>query len=219
MLRTCGDLEVNGRLWFRGALDEHATSTVAEAIRDEALPGRRLRISDTLARALEPINRVTNSLLPGARAVRIVVFDKSEGMNWSLPWHQDRVIAVQERAEVEGYRNWTRKDGVWHVEPPIEILQRMIFLRVHLDQATEDNGAMQIAPGSHTQLIAATDAAAVAAAHAPETCTAERGDVLAASALILHRSAPSRSQAPRRALRIDYSADSLPAPLQWDLAS
>jgi hypothetical protein len=39
--------------------------------------------------------------------------------------------------------------------------------------------------------------------------------VLFAKALILHRSAPSRTSAPRRAVRIDYCADDLPPPLAW----
>jgi hypothetical protein len=219
VLHGADALKSEGRAWFRKALDSDAVEAFAGAIRGDASPGQRHGASGALRRALEPTNRIAAGLLPGARPVRIVAFDKSEAINWALPWHQDRVIAVRERVEVDGFRNWTRKDGVWHVEPPIEILQRMIFLRVHIDPATEDNGAMQIALRSHTKLIASGDAAEVAAAHTTETCLADRGDVLAAKALILHRSAPSASRSPRRALRIDYSADSLPAPLQWDLAS
>lgn len=219
MLRGGGELDIEGRVWFRAALDDHAVRAVAGAILDESVPGQRLQRGGALSSALEPIHHLAADLLIGARPVRIVAFNKSEGMNWSLPWHQDRVIAVRDRVDVHGYMNWTRKDGVWHVEPPIDVLQRMIFLRVHIDPATEDNGAMQIAPGSHRQLVAAGNATEVAAAHTPETCTADCGDVLAAKALILHRSAPSTSQASRRALRIDYSADSLPAPLQWDFAT
>ena len=50
-----------------------------------------------------------------------------------------------------------------------------------------------------------------------EICDARRGDLLFVKALALHRS--SSSSAPsgghRRALRIDYSSEELPFPLEW----
>jgi len=34
------------------------------------------------------------------RPVRVLTFDKSLGSNWSVPWHQDRTIAVRQRIDV-----------------------------------------------------------------------------------------------------------------------
>jgi hypothetical protein len=51
------------------------------------------------------------SLGETARPVRAILFDKSASANWSLTWHQDRVVAVRERMEVEGFGPWTRKHG------------------------------------------------------------------------------------------------------------
>lgn len=133
-----------------------------------------------------------------------------------MPWHQDRVVALRERVETPGFENWTNKAGIWRAEPPIEVLERMLFARVHLDPADGENGALQLALGTHARgRIAAADAEAVAEAARIETCVAARGDVLFAKALILHRSSPSRTSAARRAVRIDYCADGLPAPLRW----
>lgn len=41
--------------------------------------------------------------------VRILLFNKTQNQNWFVPWHQDRTIAVQQRHEMPGYLNWTRK--------------------------------------------------------------------------------------------------------------
>lgn len=175
------------------------------------VPGQRLRLQAPAA-----LTALARQLLPGARPVRVVAFNKTEANNWTLPWHQDRVVALRERVETPGFTNWTNKAGIWHAEPPIELLERMLFARIHLDPADADNGCPQLALGTHARgKIAAADTEAIANAAPIEDCIAERGDVLFAKALILHRSAPSRTSAGRRAIRIDYCAEDLPQPLEW----
>ncbi len=175
-------------------------------------PGERIVALD----GLEALDTLASQLLPGARPVRVIAFNKTEANNWTLPWHQDRVVALRERAEIQGFTNWTNKAGIWHAEPPIELLKRMIFARIHLDPTDEDNGCLQLALGTHAHgKIAAVNAEAVAKSALIENCVAARGDVLFARALILHRSSPSRTSADRRAIRIDYCAEPLPPPLEW----
>lgn len=174
-------------------------------------PGERLLLQPPAA-----LNELARRVLPGARPVRVIVFNKNETNNWTLPWHQDRVVAIGKRVETPGFTNWTNKAGIWHAEPPIKFLERMLFARIHLDPADTENGCLQLALGTHTRgKIAAADAEAVANAAPIEDGIAERGDVLFAKALILHRSSPSRTTAGRRAIRIDYCAEPLPAPLEW----
>lgn len=207
-----------GRVWFRGALEGSELVEFDRLCLLDKAPGARLAALHEFLKMLAPLDRLAGRLLPGARPVRVVAFNKSEASNWTLPWHQDRVIAVREKADVPGFFNWTRKSGVWHVEPPIDLLKRMMFARVHLDAATADNGCLELAPGSHAVgKIAEADIDAVAGASGPpEHCVAERGDILFVKALTLHRSRASQSAAERRALRIDYSADRLPPPLEWE---
>src|SRR5450432_1223405 len=50
--------------------------------------------------------------------VRVLFFDKTETANWSVPWHQDLLIAVAERIETPGFGPWSVKAGVIHVQPP-----------------------------------------------------------------------------------------------------
>jgi hypothetical protein len=214
-------LAADGRVWFRGMLTEADLAAMDTACATGAAPGARLDLA-AVADALAPVNRFAAGLLPGARPVRLVAFNKSERVNWSLPWHQDRVVAVRERFDVPGFSNWTRKAGVWHVEPPIGLIERMIFARVHLDPATAGNGCLELALGTHALRRVADDAAQRVAedeSRGAELCVAERGDVLFAKALTLHRSRASQENGNRRALRIDYAADRLPAPLEWEFSS
>ena len=204
-------LERDGRTWLRGAIGDESLCQFDVAAEIGEAPGHRLLLDPPAA-----LNALAKQLLPDARAVRVIAFNKTEANNWTLPWHQDRVIALRERIETPGFTNWTNKAGIWHAEPPIELLQRMLFARIHLDPADAENGCLQLALGTHAHgKIAAADAEAIANAAPIENCVAQRGDVLFAKALILHRSTPSRSNAPRRAIRIDYCAEPLPPPLEW----
>jgi hypothetical protein len=203
-------IEREGRAWFRRALSAEALREL-DTLCHADTPGRRMLLEPPGA-----LNALAQQVFPNVRPVRVVAFNKTETNNWTLPWHQDRVVALKERIETPGFSNWTRKAGIWHAEPPIEMLERMIFARIHLDPADAENGCLQLALGTHARgKIAAADAEAIADAAPIENCIAERGDVLFAKALILHRSAPSRTNAGRRAIRIDYCADELPPPLEW----
>ena len=53
--------------------------------------------------------------------VRSILFDKTPEENWPVLWHQDLSIAVKAKKELEGYRPWSLKDGVVHVQPPSEV--------------------------------------------------------------------------------------------------
>src|SRR5277367_2259152 len=81
--------------------------------------------------------------------VRSIFFDKTPEANWLVPWHQDLSIAVRERREIPSFGPWSVKNGTPHVQPPIELLENMITLRLHLDDCDESNGALRVIPGSH----------------------------------------------------------------------
>lgn len=84
-----------------------------------------------------------------AFAVRGILFDKTPDANWKVAWHQDLTIAVRERREVEGFGPWSEKSGVAHVQPPVEVLERMVTVRLHLDPCGPASGPVQVIPGSH----------------------------------------------------------------------
>ncbi len=121
---------------------------------------------------------VTEILGPEAGIVRALFFDKPPGRRWSLPWHQDRTIAVKNNALPSNYfRRPTVKAGIPHVEAPDSFMAKMLALRVHLDPMTADNGPLSVIPGSH---VAGSDGGSPVEVHAAA------GDVLAMRPLISH---------------------------------
>jgi hypothetical protein len=153
---------------------------------------------------------------PTCRPVRAILFDKTLETNWSLPWHQDRTIAVAERIEGEDFGPWTIKDGLLHVAPPFRVLAGMITLRVHLDAVPPSNAPLLIAPGSHRLgRIAEAEVPNVVKRCGIMACLADAGDVWVYSTPILHASEAAREPAHRRVLQVDFTADDLPGGLQW----
>lgn len=73
-----------------------------------------------------------------ARLVRSILFNKSLDANWQVAWHQDLTIAVATQEEVEGYSSWSVKEGVVHVQPPVQVLEQMLSVRLHLGPAADD---------------------------------------------------------------------------------
>ena len=182
--------------------------------------GRRLFGLPGLADTLGPaglLGAVAGTVLGGrARPVRAILFDRTARTNWSLAWHQDRVIAVQRRVEVEGFGSWSRKHGALHVAPPLEILSRMLTVRLHLDAVAADNAPLLVAPGSHRLgRIAEPGVPGVVERCGVAACLAERGDGWLYSTPILHASERAARPVRRRVLQVDLSADDLPGGLQW----
>jgi hypothetical protein len=151
-----------------------------------------------------------------AFAVRAIYFDKVPGANWSLFWHQDNVISVAARIEVAGYLGWSNKAGVWQVQPPAEILAKMLAVRIHLDDCGSENGPLRVLPGSHRfgWLDGKLDDWKQ---RVPEViCTVLRGGVVTMCPLILHASARSAAVAHRRVIHIEYACEDLPGGLEWN---
>jgi phenylpyruvate tautomerase PptA (4-oxalocrotonate tautomerase family) len=168
-------------------------------------------------RPIESITKMTAVHLGAdARPVRAILFDKHKSNNWALGWHQDRTIAVKERRDVEGFGPWTIKGEIHHVAPPIDILSKMMTVRVHLDAVDADNAPLLIAPHSHQRgFIAEGNIESVVKECGQRACLADAGDVWLYATLILHASARAIRPRRRRVLQIDYSADDLPGGLKW----
>lgn len=211
------DLEHDGAALHAGAalsVCADIAAALATLPRDRA--GVRLAGVPGLAALIAPATAIATARLgAGARPVRAILFDKTAQANWALGWHQDRTIVVADRAEVAGYGPWTRKAGLLHVEPPFALLERMMTIRLHLDDVPADNAPLLIAPGSHRLgRVAEGDVADVVARCGTVACLARAGDIWAYATPILHASARG-SGGRRRVVQIDYSADALPPPLAW----
>jgi ectoine hydroxylase-related dioxygenase (phytanoyl-CoA dioxygenase family) len=149
-------------------------------------------------------------------AVRAILFDKTPQANWKVIWHQDLTIAVRKRVPIVGFGPWSEKEGVIHVQPPVEVLEQMLAVRVHLDDCGAENGPVRVLPGSHRVGRLSGQAIESWRASQPQVdCLAERGGVLAFRPLLLHASSPASSPAHRRVLHFEFAANELPSPLEW----
>lgn len=157
------------------------------------------------------------SLLPvGLRPVRSILFDKTVSENWPVLWHQDLTIAVAQERQIPGYGPWSHKDGSPHVQPPVLLLERMITIRLHLDDTPATNGALRVIPGSHRDGRISTDALRDYDKERSVTCECSSGDALLMSPLILHSSRRSESPARRRVIHFEYARDEdLDPSLEW----
>lgn len=139
---------------LRGLVEDAiAAQPTEESVRDrdgvyairnltEVVPAvRELRTHANLSRL------VSTALGPNALLVRGLFFDKSPNSNWGIFWHQDLSIAVRRREQVDGFRPSSVKAGIPHVQPPPEILDGMLTVRLHLDDCFEANGALRVIPG------------------------------------------------------------------------
>lgn len=152
---------------------------------------------------------------PNCFAVRGTLFDKNADANWGLFWHQDSIITVRERREANGFSKWAQKAEVWHVEPPFSVFERMITLRVHLDDCGMDNGPLRVLCGSHRHGWLETQLDDWKRTAREVVCILAAGGVLVMRPLILHASSAAQSPTHRRVLHIEYAVDDLPDGLEW----
>lgn len=164
-----------------------------------------------------PVRSVAERVLgPHCFAVRAILFDKTPATNWKVIWHQDLTIAVRARGVAAGFGPWSEKAGVPHVQPPPEVLERMLAVRVHLDDCGVENGPVRVLPGSHRAGRLSPEAIDQwRASTAAVECLAERGAILAFRPLILHASSPATLPAHRRVVHFEFAAEDLPEPLDW----
>jgi Phytanoyl-CoA dioxygenase (PhyH) len=148
-----------------------------------------------------------------AGLVRVLYFDKPPEQSWALPWHKDLLIAVDSMREAPGYSPPRPRAGVPHTEPPLEVLESMLTLRIHLDEITPENGPLQVASGSQRT----GKALQVDGYERHSICTAA-GSVLAMTPLLAHcsgRSSPGTTRH-RRILHLEFSGlRELPGGVGW----
>ena len=182
--------------------------------------GRRglLAVPQVAALALsERLMDLVRSHLPAEPVpVRAIYFDKSPDANWLVPWHQDLTLALRKQVGVPGFGPWSVKEGIPHVQPPVELLERMITVRLHLDAADESNGALRVLPGTNRLGRLSTEQIQELRNLRPEVwCRASAGDALLMRPLLMHASSRSTRPGHRRVLHLDYAGFSLPGGLEW----
>lgn len=218
------DLQDKGFVVIRAAISVDVVDRLKVCLGEVEGAGRRgmLRLSEIASfAASDALTAWVSPLLPAtSRPVRAIYFDKKTEANWLVTWHQDLSIAVTQRREASGFGPWSVKDGIDHVQAPVSLLEQMLTVRVHLDDADESNGALKVLPGTHRLGILGTGEIARLRSEVPEhLCESKAGDVLLMRPLLLHASGRSKSPTRRRVLHIEYAGCDLPENLEWSQAA
>lgn len=122
---------------------------------------------------------------------------------------------MQERVEAEGFGPWSINADVLHVQPPAEVLEHMVSVRLHLDNCGEENGALRVIPGSHLHGRTPEDAIQAMRETHEFVCVVGVGRALLMRPLLLHASSPSRVPGHRRVVHLDFASVQLPNGMRW----
>jgi ectoine hydroxylase-related dioxygenase (phytanoyl-CoA dioxygenase family) len=161
--------------------------------------------------------KLANDLL-GRKAcfVRALFFDKTLKKNWLVTWHQDRTVTLNRRHDEVDWGPWSVKDGVCHVQPPIAVLESMITFRLHLDSADDENGCLEVVPGSHNLgLLEHSAIVECVRSNSTAHCVVSAGDAVLMRPLLLHRSRKAKRPSHRRVVHLDFSCFELPNGVLW----
>ncbi|MDA0835477.1 MAG: phytanoyl-CoA dioxygenase family protein [Planctomycetota bacterium] len=171
-------------------------------------------VARTIWRKPAVIEWLTTVLGRGCGLVRGLYFDKPPEQSWGLPWHKDLKIAV--RPDPPASRLFSKpglRAGVPHCEAPLEVLEQMLTLRIHIDAQTEDNGPLAVLIGSHR-----TGKEMLVENFEPRMICGESGSVLAMRPLLIHSShrAKNSTTMHRRILHLEFAAkEELPDGHVW----
>ncbi len=177
---------------------------------------KKINAIDRLSKSRLLIDMAYSVLGAEPKIVRVLFFDKTPDKNWVVTWHQDKTIALSNKVEIAGWGPWTIKDNIYHVQPPLEVLNQMITFRLHLDNSDSNNGCLKVIPGSHDSGILSQETInEITAIQEPHLCEVIAGDLVMMKPHILHSSSKSVNPLHRRVVHIEYSNYKLPDNLSW----
>ena len=149
-------------------------------------------------------------------AVQCTFFDKSPGKNWLVSLHQDLSIPVRARVAAAECSGWSEKEGVTFVQPPVEVLEQLLAVRVHIDNCPEESGPLRVVPGSHGfGRLDSVETERLRNERGELIVPVGLGDALVMRPLILHASSKASAPKPRRVLHFVFGPPRLPFGLEW----
>jgi len=203
----------NGFAIIPGVISADKIAWLLKEVADHPLPRSRAGFRHamrhkTIAAFVRHSNlaALATEILGAAIPFRATLFDKSPSSNWLVVWHQDTALPIQARLDVPGWGPWSVKDGVTYAHAPAVALEKIVALRVHLDDSTAENGPLRVLPGTHTNGVLEDEAIHHLAANAnPVDCVVPIGGVVVMKPLLIHASSKSHSEQARRVLHIEYA--------------
>lgn len=161
-------------------------------------------------------HRVCGVLANDTVATQCTLFSKSKEANWLVPLHQDLSIPVAERVDSKECSGWSEKEGEVFVQPPVFVLQRLLAIRLQLDDCDEHNGALRVVPGSHRLgRLNSSEIQRERIRQQSVVVSVPRGGAMLMRPLLLHSSSKANVDRTRRVLHFIFGPEKLPDGLRW----
>ena len=159
-----------------------------------------------------------SALMPkNAVAVQCNYFSKDIENNWSVGLHRDLSIPVESKVNSRKWSGWSIKEGALYAQPPKHVLSQMVAVRLHLEDNTRENGALEIVPGSHKGAASNPKRSSIENSvqqDKRQLCMVKQGGVLAMRPLALHSSTKLKL-GKRRVLHFVFGPEHLPDNAKW----
>ena len=208
-------LTENGFLVLPSVLSRHECETVCRLLPvDYSSPGTRNFLAEdwckALAGRLRMVPEVAAVLPRDAMAVQCTFFAKSPQTNWSVAFHRDLSIPVKKKIDTPHCKGWSEKEGVLYTQPPRDVLEELVAIRVHLDDCGTQNGPLRVFPRSHS----------LGQTELPEAlqCLGMAGSAVIMKPLLIHGSSKAVVPSLRRVLHFLFGRKQLRYGLEWNEA-
>jgi ectoine hydroxylase-related dioxygenase (phytanoyl-CoA dioxygenase family) len=210
MTRTEQGYSIYEQIFERSEM-AHALAELRAAAMDRTKAGARHVLNVPVVRGLADDRRLvtiaSHFVGPAPVAFRATLFDKSPTANWLVVWHQDTALPLRRRVDGAEWGPWSTKAGVPYAHAPAWALEKVVALRLSLDDSTATNGPLRVLPNSHLAgVFSDKQIEQLSRDTAPVDCLAASGGVVAMRPLTVHASSKSTDDQPRRVLHIEYAA-------------
>ncbi|HXA82343.1 MAG TPA: phytanoyl-CoA dioxygenase family protein [Methylomirabilota bacterium] len=214
-MNLTSEVEKSGYGILPGVVCELETRSLLDELAGAGLPRSRAGIRHVMGNpGVSRIAHAENILLAvreilgdGAIPFRATLFDKSPTSNWLVMWHQDTALPLLDKRESEGWGPWSVKDGVTYAHAPAKALEKVLAVRLHLDDSNLHNGPLRILPGTHTAGVLTDEEIHKLSEDVPGVeCPVPQGGAILMRPLVVHASSKSVSNEPRRVIHIEYAA-------------
>ena len=218
-------LDEDGYTTAEAVLDAEQIASIQEAIGSISLDsaGTRNLLDVGWCRALAADIKDHDDIRPhlpaSAVAVQCTLFDKTEQRNWLVTLHQDLSVPVKERVENPNLGAWSLKEGQHYVQAPTELLEKLVAVRVHLDDCGLENGPLRVVPHSHREgRLDGTATRKLRTTEGEVVCAIPKGNALLFRPLLLHASSKAKRPGRRRVLHFLFGPLSPGYGLRWQHA-
>lgn len=162
------------------------------------------------------LKNIIRSISPICKlSIKSIYFDKPPNANWNVNWHQDLTINLKSKNKIEGFKNWRKKDSRVVVQPPIDILENIFTIRIHLDDCSIRNGALRVIKNSHNIGVINMKEWSQGQEENEVICEINKGGILVMKPLILHSSRRVENCKNRRVIHLEFCDHEMSNKLDW----